>query len=106
MLQIRFSWDWFHSLPTTEEKTAIDKKQFCAVLREDGDDNAAIVQAIRGVDAPDEDICFDTLNPCVADCFLVIAWDSRFVECSSEDEGECDSDDPRENGWVDSDGLP
>lgn len=84
MLKIRAGWDWFYEEFTPEEKAAFDKKQICAVVQEDGDDNAAIVSAVKGVDAPEEFVELETLDPCVADCFLAVAWDKRHVEVLME----------------------
>lgn len=80
MLTVRASWDWFYEGLTDEEAEAIKAKSLCAVLREDGDDNAAIVQAVKGVDAPEEFVRLETIDPMIGDCFLAIAWDARVVD--------------------------
>jgi hypothetical protein len=86
MLKITIGWDWFYDESPPEEQEAFEKGWLSACVREDGDDNAAIVAATKGVKAPEEHTRLATYNPCVGDCFLAIAWDDRYVECEPDDE--------------------
>jgi hypothetical protein len=92
MLTVHAGWDWFSEVPSPEEKAAMDNGQLCAIVREDGDDNAAIIAVVTSIKAPPEHVKFATLDPCVADCFLAVAWDDRAVDVIMEDD-ENDEDD-------------
>lgn len=85
MPTVHAGWDWFYALKTDEERALLASGKLCAIVREDGDDNAAIVQAVKGVDAPGDSIRLETLNPYVGDCFLAIAWDSRACDVVMSD---------------------
>jgi len=86
MLTIHAGWDWFHEEMAAEELQAIQAGRLYAVVREDGDDNAAIVAAVKGVNAPGEFVELETLDPMIGDCFLAVAWDKRFIEVVMDDD--------------------
>ncbi len=95
MLRVQAGWDWFHNELTAEEKRAIAEGRLAAVMHEDGDDHGAVVSAVLDIKAPKEAVKFATLDPCIGDCFLAIAWDSRSVEVTmneGEPEGEFDDE--------------
>ena len=86
MLRVNANWDWCNEEPTPEEQEAIEADRLCAVIREDGDNNAAIVAAVTAIKAPPAFVALTTIDPMIADCFVAIAWDTRFVEVINEDE--------------------
>ena len=86
MLKITIGWDWFYETPSPAEQAAIDQKRLTAIVREDGDDQAALVTAIKGTDAPEEHTRVVSYDPCIGDCILAVAWDTRFVECEPDSE--------------------
>jgi len=86
MLNVTISWDWFHGDESDEEKQAIRDKKLFALVREDGDDNAAVVEAVKAIDAPTEHVRLATFDPMIGDCILVVAWDDRSVNCEPDAE--------------------
>ncbi len=93
MLNIRGDlWEWFNFELTDEVKEATKAKRLSAMMREDGDEEAATVAAIRGVDAPDENTRFLSVDLYIGDCVLIIAWDDRFVSVEETDEEEEDEE--------------
>ena len=90
MLEVKMSWDWFHADLSLEEETAIKEGRLCAIVQEDGDNHTAYIEAVKSINAPAEDTRLASYNPCIGDCILVVAWDSRSVNCESEDEDEDD----------------
>ena len=85
-MKVKPSWDWFYKEITPEEQAAMAEGRLAAIVREDGDDNAAIVECVKSINAPAENTRFATYDPCVGDCILVVAWDDRTIECEPEDD--------------------
>lgn len=70
---------WFSEPLTEERQQAIRARQICAILREDGDEDAALIQAIRGVDAPVENTRITRIENLRNDTVITVVWDDRFV---------------------------
>ena len=95
MLTIEGGWDWFHSEEVQDERLAAeetkarDEGRWSAWMRSDGDQQSAIIAAVRDVKAPPESVRFVVIHPLIADCLVVVAWDDRSVNVvqSSNDEG-------------------